>query len=134
MPTTFESRTISVSIVRSPREVYEFASVLENLPKWATGLGTSGERVGDEWMTQMAEGTVAVRFVGRNDLGVLDHYVRVTPETEIYNPMRVVANGDGSEVSFTLFRQPGVADTDFEADAATVAKDLRKLKALLEGG
>src|SRR5687767_11217236 len=110
MTTTYESRTISVAIERTPREVYEFASVLENLPKWATGLGTSGERVGDVWMTQMAEGMVAVRFVGKNDLGVLDHYVKVGPETEVYNPMRVVANGDCSEISFTLFRQPGVSD------------------------
>lgn len=133
MPTTFESRTISVAIDRSPREVYEFAAVLENLPKWATGLGTSGERVGDLWMTQMAEGMVAVRFVGENDLGVLDHYVRLGPETEIYNPMRVVANGGGSEISFTLFRQPGVSDANFEADAGTVAQDLRRLKALLDG-
>ena len=132
MPTTLECRTISVSIDRSPREVYEFARVLENLPKWATGLGTGGERVGEVWVTRMEEGTVEVRFVRENDLGVLDHYVRLGPETEVYNPMRVVANGDGSEISFTLFQQPGVSDTDLETDAATVTQDLRRLKALLE--
>ena len=134
--TTFESRTISVSINRPPREVYDFAATPENLPQWATGLGTSGERVGDVWLAQTPQATIAVRFVDRNDLGVLDHYVRVGSEAqapEIYNPMRVVANGEGSEVSFTLFRQPGVPDAKFEEDAAWVKRDLKKLKALLEG-
>ncbi len=45
----------------------------------------------------------------------------------------MVANGSGSEVSFTLFRLPGVADEEFEADAAQVELDLKALKALLEG-
>ena len=37
MVTMFASRTLSVSIGRHPREVYEFASNPENLPKWAKG-------------------------------------------------------------------------------------------------
>lgn len=46
--------------------------------------------------------------------------------------MRVVPNGDGSEVVFTLFRQPGMTDEQFAADAAWVAKDLAALKAVFE--
>jgi hypothetical protein len=63
----------------------------------------------------------------------LDHTVIPAPGVEIYVPLRVVANGDaGSEVLFTLFRQPGMSDEKFAADAKWVLSDLQKLKALLE--
>ncbi|HET7768142.1 MAG TPA: SRPBCC family protein [Chloroflexota bacterium] len=131
---TYPARTIGVTIERSPREVYAFAVVPENLPKWAAGLGTSGERSGDAWVAQMEVGQVTVRFVERNELGVLDHIVTLPDGQEVYNPMRVMPNGTGSEVSFTLFRLPGVTDAQLEADEAQVRRDLETLKGLLEGG
>jgi len=133
MPANVPSRTVSVTVERSPRDVYDFACVPENLTKWATGLGTSGERVGQAWIAQTPQGPVTVRFIERNDYGVLDHYVTTEDGTEIYNPMRVVANGRGSELSFTLFRRPEMSDAQFEQDAAWVERDLGQLKALLEG-
>jgi hypothetical protein len=50
--------------------------------------------------------------------------------------MRVIPGGPGqagSEVVFTVRRRPGVADAEFEADAAAVAADLATLRGLLEG-
>jgi hypothetical protein len=38
----------------------------------------------------------------------------------------------GSEVTFTLFRQPGDSDKKFAEDTRWVEKDLRLLKSLLE--
>jgi hypothetical protein len=49
-----------------------------------------------------------------------------------YNPLRIVANGMGSEVTFTIYRLPGMSDEAYTADAAAVARDLATLKALLE--
>jgi hypothetical protein len=46
--------------------------------------------------------------------------------------LRVVANGENSEVTFTLFRLPGMDDEKFTADAAWVMRDLQKLKDVLE--
>jgi len=46
--------------------------------------------------------------------------------------MRVIANGTGSEVIFTLFRLPEMTAEDFARDAEWVERDLRALKALLE--
>ena len=50
----------------------------------------------------------------------------------MHNPMRVVPNGDGSEVVFTLFRRPGMSDHEFSADAAAVEQNLVTLMKLLE--
>ncbi|MGQ3376416.1 MAG: SRPBCC family protein, partial [Caulobacteraceae bacterium] len=48
------------------------------------------------------------------------------------NALRVVPNGDGAEVMFTLLRQPGMDDAAFESDAAHIARDLETLKRLME--
>jgi hypothetical protein len=47
--------------------------------------------------------------------------------------MRVIANGTGSEVLFTLFRLPDMTAEAFARDAEWVERDLKALKALLEG-
>jgi hypothetical protein len=130
--TVHESRTLAVAIERHPSDVYAFAADVENLPKWAAGLGSSGHRDGDAWVFQSEQGAARVQFVPRNDLGVLDHHVTLPDGAVLYSPMRVLANGDGSHVSFTLFRLPGVTDEAFAADAALIEQDLTTLKSLLE--
>jgi len=130
---TFFAKQISVSIDRPVLEVYQFTANPENLPKWAEGLSDSTiTQVLDEWVVDSPMGKVKVRFVKENQFGVLDHDVTL-PSGEInHNPMRVVKNHKGSEVIFTLFRLPRMSDTDFEADAKLIEKDLKKLKSILE--
>jgi hypothetical protein len=52
---------------------------------------------------------------------------------EITVPMRVVANGTGSEVLLTMFQLPGISDDQFAQDAEMVARDLQSLKLVMEG-
>jgi hypothetical protein len=126
------SRTLSVSIDRAPADVYAFVADPINLTQWAGGLARSVRRDGDRWIVQMPQGEVGFRFVRDNDLGVLDHVVTIAPGVEILNPMRVVPNGSGSEVLFTLFQLPGMLDQEFAEDAALVQHDLETLKRVLE--
>lgn len=125
-------RHISVTINRPPKEVYEFASNPENLPKWATGLGGSITQVNGEWIAEAPMGRIKVRMANTNEFGVLDHDVTLESGVTVHNPMRVVPHGNGSEVVFTLFRQPGISDEKFAEDAQWVEKDLKMLKDLLE--
>lgn len=53
--------------------------------------------------------------------------------TTVCNPMRVFANGEGSEVLFTVYQRPGMSDEAFAEDTKAVRKDLDALKSLLEG-
>lgn len=128
-----ESRHLSIRVDRTAADVYAFASNPANLPAWAHGLGTSIEKRADHWVAESSPmGRVTVTFTPPNDLGVLDHDVTLPSGETVHNPVRVIADGTASEVVFTLRRQPGTTDADFERDAGMVAADLARLKELLE--
>lgn len=127
------SRHISIRIDRPATAVYDFAADPLNLPRWASGLaGSRVEYDGERWFTESPMGRVAFTFAAHNDFGVLDHEVTLPSGVTVYNPLRVIPDGDGCEVVFTLRQGPEMSHEDFERDAATVAKDLAALKALLE--
>jgi Polyketide cyclase / dehydrase and lipid transport len=126
------SRTLSVSIARPVDEVYRFVADPLNLPRWAEGLGGAVRKSGEGWIVDSANGPLGLRFAACNALGVLDHWVSVAPGVEVYVPMRVIANGAGAEIVFTLFRTPEMSDVAFAADAALVQRDLEHLRRLLE--
>lgn len=128
-----ESRQITEVIDRPAADVYAYASDPANLPQWAPGLGDSIENLDGHWFVENESGRVGFAFAERNEFGVLDHEVTLPSGDVIYNPMRVVPNGDGCEVVFSLRRRPDVSDEDFERDAGLVQADLTRLKRVIEG-
>ncbi|MCA1689392.1 MAG: SRPBCC family protein [Actinobacteria bacterium] len=127
-----ESRHVSASIDRSAAEVYDFASSPTNLPLWAAGLAGSVELVEGQWVGDSPMGRVTIAFAPKNELGVLDHDVGLPSGETVYNPMRVIPDGSGCEVVFTVRRRAGMTDADLDRDADAVAADLAALKRLLD--
>lgn len=128
------ARIVHIGIDRPWKDVYEFAAKPENLPLWAAGLASGLVPDGDEWIADGGPiGEVRVRFAPRNALGVLDHTVTMANGVVVQNALRVVPNGDGAEVQFTLLQRPDMDDASFEADARAVQRDLEALKAHVEG-
>jgi len=127
-----KSKTLSISIGCDPGKVYEFISNPENLPKWAKAFCRSIKKSSGEWVVETPEGPVKVRFVAKNDSGILDHYVSLVPGAEIFVPMRVVPNGHGSEVIFTLFQLTDTPNKKFTEDIRWVEQDLNHLKMVMK--
>jgi len=128
---TQSSRTLTVTIACSAEEVYAFVANPLNLPAWATGFCRGVAQGADGWVADTQDGPVGIRFVDPNSFGVLDHHVRLASGEEIFIPMRVVPNGTGSELLFTLFRLPGVSEEKFARDVALIERDLFALTDLL---
>lgn len=126
------ARHISRYIDRSPADVVRFLGDPKNLPKWASGVSSKIHEENGVWICESPMGTVEFRFVDANDLGVLDHHVKLPDGTTFYNPMRVIENGKGSEVLFTVLQRKEMSDEELEKDCATIAKDLETAKSLLE--
>lgn len=113
---TYPSRNLSVSIKRSPQEVYDFIHDTRNLPIWAKGLDPG----------------LKVMMTERNKYGVLDHTITLPNGAKIFVPLKVCANHEGSEVIFTLYQLPGMTEEKFRLDLVVVQKDLEVLKEILE--
>ncbi len=131
--TLLRSRTFSVSINRRPKTIYEF---LENFPIWAKMACRSIKLLNGEWIAETPQGQAKVRIMERNDLGILDHYVRLlsSPNVgeEVFVPMHVVQNGDGSEVIFTVYQLEGMSEEKYAEDLRMVEQDLQNLKSIVE--
>jgi len=132
MTQLMKSKTLSVSIAASPGKVYKFVSNPENLPIWASSFAKSVRCEDWKWIVETDNGFVAVRFMMKNTFGILDHVVTLPSGEKIYNSMRVVQNGKGSEVLFMLFKTDFISDEQFERDAELVEIDLQSLKRILE--
>lgn len=127
-----ETRTVSVRIERPFAEVYDFLVRPENWNQWATGLGKSIHKTPMGWVAETDQGESNVRFTPRNSFGVVDHYVMRRSGPEVYVPMRLIANGEGCELLFTLFREVKMSDEQYDRDMEFVKKDLNALKAVVE--
>lgn len=127
-----QARIVHISIGRSWRDVYAFAAKPENMPLWASGLSSGLEADGDGWITSGTLGNARVRFTPLNDFGVLDHVVIMESGLRVHNALRVVENGDGAEVMFTLLKLHDMSDEQFASDAEWVRKDLEALKKIME--
>ncbi|OOB92029.1 SRPBCC family protein [Rathayibacter sp. VKM Ac-2630] len=128
-----ESRPVGIVIDAPADEVYSFIVDPSNLPLWAAGLAESDvEEVDGHWFADSPMGRVEVVFAPRNPFGVADHRV-ITAEGRVFeNPLRVLANGDGAEVAFTVRRHEGMTLEQWDEDCGRVAADLETLRGLLE--
>ena len=127
-------KRLSVRIERPAGEAYDFLSVPENFPRWASGLGGVLRKADGEWIAETADGPVRVRFSEPNRFGVLDHTVTLPQGRSVYVPLRVLERERGCELELTLFRQPDMSDEKFAADAEWVMRDLLAAKRILEDG
>jgi hypothetical protein len=129
---TVESRTITVRIDRPFDVVYEFLADPANWNQWAFGLGKNIRRSNDGWIADSDAGIARVHFTPRNSFGVVDHTVIRPSGQRVYVPMRLIVNGNGCELLFTLYREPNMSDVQFSSDAGFVQRDLDGLKKLVE--
>lgn len=125
------THTVSVGIAVESATVYAWASDPGNLPAWCPGFVRTIEKRGQDWIAGTTLGDARFRFAAMNEFGVLDHDVEL-PSGTFHNSMRVIPNGTGSEVLFTLIQQPGTSDEQFKIDMGTVRADLNNLRAVME--
>jgi len=128
-----KSNTVNVAVAAAPERVYAFASDPRNMPRWATAFVQSVREEDGEWFVETPVGPLKFRFYPQNACGVLDHTVTMPDGREVLNPMRVFADGAGSEVAFTVFQQPDQTDAEFAADVDMIERDLQTLRDVIEG-
>ena len=129
---TLPVKNISISINRSKEDVYQYASDPENFPKWLAFVKSISKKSDTIWEAETSMEKIEIDFTKKNEFGIIDHTAKLPDGTTVNNPLRAIANKNGSEVVFTLFQMPGKTDNEFEHDADLVKTDLSTLKKILE--
>lgn len=128
----YTAKNISISINKPADKVIEFASNPEHFPVWVKFIQSIKKKTENTWMAETDLGSIQIDFTPKNNFGIIDHWVTIPDGSTVYNPLRVLVNGTGSELVFTLFWMPYRTEEEFNEDATFVKADLRKIKALLE--
>jgi hypothetical protein len=123
---------VSQTVDVSAEVAYAFASRMENLPLWASGLAKGIDQRDGKWFADSPMGEVEVAMVPANPFGVLDHDVTLPHGVSVHNAFRVTPCGEGCLLTFVVPRLAGVSQESFDADIAHVRRDLAALKELLE--
>jgi len=127
------SHTITLQIDRPYAAVYKFMADPRNFSQWAAvDEGTFEPLGGGDWRAMTAGGLRHYRFTPPNAYGVLDHAQFVPGEVPLFNPMRIFANEDSTELQFTFFQRAGMSDEAFVSTVEWITTDFLTLKSLLE--
>jgi hypothetical protein len=127
------AEVVHTSILAPPHDVAAFLGDLATWPSWAPWIRSVSRTAERAWTLETDAGRMQVQLVEPNALGVLDHHVTLDSGRTVFNSMRVIPNGGGSELVMTIFQQPGVSAAEFERDVRAVRDDLVRLKRAAEG-
>lgn len=107
-------------------------------PEWGTEFFSGSARPGNDGdlvvTVPRMGGDVRYRVDADPEAGRIDLYL--APEGTRFGPplpIRVIPNGDGVDVLFTLARFPGQSEQDFQEGLASMERELENLKARHEG-
>lgn len=121
-----------VDIRATPERVYAFLSSPMNWPEFAVVNLRSVSPGRDGWFQAMTRfGRGEIRVDGVREFGILDHVWR-DPQASWKVYARVVPNGDGATVMFTLFQPPVMSHAQFDQATEELGVEMAKLKEVLE--
>ncbi len=130
---TFETRTLTVTIDAPLQAVAEDLANPATHPAWATDFFASQATplAGGEVRVDvpMMGGAARMMISADVDRGLIDIYI--APAEGPYGPplpVRIIPNGDGVDVLWTLARLPGLPQRAWEAALASMEGELGRLR------
>ncbi|HHJ17557.1 MAG TPA: hypothetical protein ENJ80_12745 [Gammaproteobacteria bacterium] len=131
--TVFESKTLTVAIDAPYEKIMTDLADPMTHPEWAKEF-FAGPAEKSKYGYVLAPVPMmggAVKFKIESDitLGILDLYL-APPDADFGTPLqvRVIRNGDGANVLWTLLRFPGMSDSNWEDGLVSMSKELCELK------
>ena len=112
-----KNNTHTLTIDAPAKQVFDFVSRVENLPKWAK-VFCRDLRKDDRgrWKVLTPSGEIFFDIDANARAGVVNMKGGRDPNAISYWPARVVAQPDGNSLFiFTAFQYPGMTDAQFEA-------------------
>lgn len=120
------SRTITISVKRKTGDVFE--AILNLPPKM---VPDAEKKEGNWWSFTTERGPAKLKFFENKQLGILD-YQFIDTEAKWDVPMRVVPNGDSSEILITLIKPEGMNEEVFEKRTKEMEQITQTMKQIIE--
>ncbi len=120
------SRTITMSVSRKTGDVFD--AILNSPPKMMPDAKQNDD---GSWSFSTPRGNANLKFMQNKTFGILDH-LYVDDESSWEVPMRVVSNGDESEVIITLLKPEVLTDEQFDERMKELEILFGNLKKIIE--
>jgi carbon monoxide dehydrogenase subunit G len=126
--------TRGVGIEAPPAAVLAVVADPTNLPRFAPGFARSVQRDGDGqgWIVDSAPGRLQLRTAVDADRGTVDLHLTAPDGSESTVFLRVLPNGSGTELTFTLLLPGSASDAAVAEQGGVVAEELELLRQLCE--
>ena len=121
-------RTRTISLVVNKMTGDTFDAIIELFPKM---IPDAKFNPNGWWSFIGPYGKSKVKFNQNKSLGILDHQY-VDEESSWHIPMRVIPNGDFSEVIITLKKPEELSDFQFNQRVSKINKIIYSMKKILE--
>ena len=124
------------TVLRAPQPaVFEYMADIEHLPEWATEFARELRREGDDYKVVNGLGEFYFTIEADPSSGVIDMFAGPTKDAMAVFPTRAVALPDGNTAySFTMFQRPDMPDELFDAQYASLRREMDNIERLLDGG
>jgi Polyketide cyclase / dehydrase and lipid transport len=126
--------TRGVGIEAPPAAVLAVVTDPTNLPRFAPGFARGVVREGEGWIIDSARGRLRLRTAVDADRGTVDLHLTAPDGSESTVFLRVLPNGSGAELTFTLLLPGSASDAAVAEQGGIVAEELELLRQLCEAG
>lgn len=120
------SRTLSITVNRKIGDTFD--AILNCPPKLMPDATKSSD---GWWSFSTPRGIARLKFKENKSYGVLDHTF-IDEESKWNVPMRIVSNGDESEVFITLIKPDEITPQQFNERVIEIGQVFENLKKLIE--
>jgi hypothetical protein len=123
------SATVTTTLHAPAGEVFDYLSRVENLPDWATEFARDLIEVDGHHKVRNGLGEFYVHIDADPASGVIDMHAGPTLEQTAVFPTRVIAlTPEVTAYAFTMFQQPGMPDSLFEAQHASLQREFAHIR------
>lgn len=120
------SRTISITVNRKTGDTFD--AILNSPPKMMPDAKLTSD---GWWSFSTTRGNAKLKFKENRSLGILDHMF-IDQDSKWNVPMRVVSNGNESEVIITLIKPEELSDEQFNERMTEIEQVFTNLKKIIE--
>ena len=120
------SRTISITVNRKTGDTFD--AILNSPPKMMPDAKLTSD---GWWSFSTTRGNAKLKFKENRSLGILDPMF-IDQDSKWNVPMRVVSNGNESEVIITLIKPEDLSDEQFNERMTEIEQVFTNLKKIIE--